>query len=33
LQAACSAPKLSNLPDLQKRCYLSHEGGDSINCT
>ena len=25
--------KMSNLPDLQKRCYLSHEGGDSINCS
>jgi hypothetical protein len=26
-------PKMSNLPDLQKRCYLSHEGGDSIKCS
>ena len=25
--------KTSKLPDLQKRCYLSHEGGDSINCS
>jgi hypothetical protein len=33
LQVACSAPKMSNLPDLQKRCDLSDEGGLSINCT
>ena len=26
--AARSAPKLSELPDLQKRCDLSDEGGD-----
>ena len=25
--------KMSNLPDLNKRCYLSHEGGDSIKCS
>ena len=25
--------KMSNLPDLHKRCYLSHEGGDSIKCS
>ena len=31
MQVACSAPKLSNLPDLKKRCYLSDEGGVSIN--
>jgi hypothetical protein len=28
LQAACSAPKLSNLPDLQKSSQVSDEGGD-----
>jgi hypothetical protein len=30
LQVACSAPKLSNLPDLQKRRDRSDEGGDWI---
>jgi hypothetical protein len=33
LQVACSAPKLSNLPDLQKSSDVSDEGGDSINCS
>jgi hypothetical protein len=28
LQVACSAPKASNLPDLQKRRDRSEEGGD-----
>ena len=36
MQAACSAPKMSKLLDLQKRRHRSDqsdEGGDSINCT
>ena len=27
MQAACSAPKMSKLPDLQKRSKVSDEGG------
>jgi hypothetical protein len=30
LQVACSAPKASNLPDLQRRADAPNEGGDSI---
>ena len=30
MQVACSAPKASNLPDLQRRAHAPDEGGDSI---
>ena len=33
LHVECSAPKLSNLPDLQKSSDVSDEGGVSINCS
>jgi hypothetical protein len=33
LQVACSAPKSSNLPDLQKRRDRSDEGGVKVNCS
>ena len=33
LQVVCSAPNLSNLPDLRKMTHVSDEGGVSINYT